>query len=61
MTGVSYLGGFVGIKAAQDCWLGNKVYGWRDSVATLARVAHLHLQIPYAGLLKFLHQKWAFV
>ena len=33
-----YLGGFVGSKAAQDIWLGEKVEGWWDSVATLARI-----------------------
>ena len=41
--------------------MGEKVEGWQDSVATLAGVAHWHLQTAYAGLQKSLQQEWAFV
>ena len=40
MMGGRYLGGFVGSKEAQDCCLGDKMKGCRDSVAKLAGVAH---------------------
>ena len=41
--------------------MGEKVEGWQDSVATLAGVAHWHLQTAYAGLQKSLQQEWVFV
>ena len=58
VTGRHYLWGFVGSKAAQDHWLGEKVEGWWDSVATLAGVACRHPQTAYAGLQKCLQQEW---
>ena len=61
MRGVLYLRGFVGLKVAQDCFMGEKVEGWRDSVATLDGVARRHLQTAYAGLQKYFQQEWAFV
>ena len=51
----------MGSKAAQDLWLGEKLEGLRDSVATLAGVACRHPQTAYAGLQKSLHQEWDFV
>ena len=61
MTEIRYLGGFVGSKAAQYCWLWEKVEFWRDPVANLARVELRHPQTPYASLQKSLQQEWAFV
>ena len=40
VRGGRYLGGFMGSKEAQDCWMGEKVELWRYSVTTLAGVAH---------------------
>ena len=42
VTGSRYLGDFVASKLAQDHWLGGKVEGWQDSVATLAGVVRRH-------------------
>ena len=50
MTGRRYLGVFVGSKVAQYHLLGDKVEGWRDSVANLAGVARRYLQTAYTGL-----------
>ena len=50
MTGRRYLGVFVGSKVAQYHWLGDKVEGWRDSVATLAGVASRYLKTAYKDL-----------
>ena len=49
-----YLEGFLGSKAARDQFFGEKVYGWRDSVATLAGLARRHPQTTYVGLQKSL-------
>ena len=57
VTGSRYHRGLVGSKAAQDCWLGEKVEVWQDLVATLAGVARQHLQTAYAGLRKSLQQE----
>ena len=54
LTGSRYRGGFVGSKADQDCWMGEKVEVWRDSLATLARVACRIPQTVYKGLQKSL-------
>ena len=61
VTGSRYLGGFVGSKAAQDHWLGEKVEDWRDSVDTLADVALWHPQTAYVGLQKSLQKECSFV
>ena len=61
VTGIRYLGGFVGGKVEQDCWLGDTVEDWRYSVATLAGVVHRHQKTAYKGLQKFLHQDWSFM
>ena len=50
VTGSCLLGGFMGSKVAQDRWLGEKVEGWWDSVATLAGVAFRHPQTAYTIL-----------
>ena len=54
VTGSRYFGIFVGSKAAQYIWMGEKVEGWRDSVAKLAGVARWYLQTAYKGLQKSL-------
>ena len=46
---------------AQKEWLGKKVEGWTNSIATLAGVALKHPQSAYAGLQKSLQQEWDFV
>ena len=61
MTGRRYLGGFVGERDAEARWIQEKVYGWAESVPTLAGVARKHPQSVYAGLQKSLQQEWAFV
>ena len=40
VMGSRFLRNLVGSKAAQDCCLGGKVEGWKDSVATLAGLEH---------------------
>ena len=50
VMGRRYLRGFMGSEAAQNLWLGEKVGGWRDSVATLAEVARQNWHTAYAGL-----------
>ena len=54
MTGYRYLGGFLGDVLAEKEWLGKKVEGWAESIATLAGVALKHPQYAYAGLQKTL-------
>ena len=61
VRGARYLRGFLGSTEAQDCWLGEKVEGWRDSVATLVGVACRQPHTTYTGLQKSLQQEWAFV
>ena len=61
VTGIRYLGGYVGEWETEGQWLQEKVEGWAESVRTLAGVAHKHLQSAYAGLQKSLQQEWAFV
>ena len=61
VTGHWYLGGFLGDVLAEKEWLGNKIQGWKDSVAILAGVALKHPQSAYAGLQKSLQQEWDFV
>ena len=61
VAGSCYLGGFVGTKAAQDCWLGEKVDGWKALVVTLDGVACRNLHTAYTGLQKFLLQELAFI
>ena len=61
VTGHRYLGGFLGDVSAEKEWLGDKVEGCTESIATLAGVALKHLQSAYAGLQKYLQQEWAFV
>ena len=41
--------------------MGDKVEGWRDSVATLAGVAHRYPQTTYVGMQNSLQKEWAFV
>ena len=60
VTGSSYLGGFVGSKEAHDPWLGVKMEGWQDSVATLDKLSRRHPQTAYTGLHNSVHQEWAF-
>ena len=55
------LQGLCRIKGGAGYLAGGKLEGWRDSVATLARVARRHPQTAYAGLQKSLHQECAFV
>ena len=57
VTGSRYIEGFMGSKAAQNFWLGGKVEGWRDSVATLAGVARWHPKTAYRGLQKSLQKE----
>ena len=61
VTGHRYLGGFMGDVSAEREWLGNKIQGWKESVAILAGVALKHPQSAYAGLQKSLQQDWAFL
>ena len=61
VTGSHYLRHFVGSKAAQDPWLGEKVERWQDSVATLYQVARRHPHTAYSGLQQSLQKEWAFV
>ena len=61
MTGHRYLGGYLGDVSAEKEWLGKKVEGWTESIATLTGVALNHLQSAYAGLQKSLQQEWDFV
>ena len=61
VKGSRYLGGLVETDSEQAQWLGEKIAGWRDLVATLEGVAHWHLQTAYVGLQKSLQQEWAFV
>ena len=61
LTGSRYLGGFVGEREAERCWVQTKVEGWAVLVKTLAEVARKHPQSAYAGLQKSLQQEWAFV
>ena len=61
VTGSRYLGGFVGAKEVQDHWMGEKVEGYQDLVATLDGVVCRHPQTAYTGLQKSLKQEWAFV
>ena len=61
MTGSCYFRGFVGSKAAQNCWLGEDIEGWQDLVATLAGLERQHPHTVYGGLHKYLQKKWAFM
>ena len=61
LTGHRYLGGFLGDVSAEKEWVGKKVEGWNESIATLAGVDIKHPQSAYAGLQKSLQQEWAFV
>ena len=61
VTGHQYLGGFLGDVLAEKEWLGKKVEGWTESIATLAGVSLKPPQSAYAGLKKSLQQEWAFV
>ena len=61
VTGHRYLGGFLGDGSSEKEWLGTKVEGWTESIATLAGVALKHPQSAYAGPQKSLQQEWAFV
>ena len=61
VTRSRYLGEFVASELVQDHWLGGKVEGWHDSVATLAGVVRPHPHTTYAGLQKYLQQEWALV
>ena len=54
VTGIRYLGGFVGDRSAEDSWLEEKVQGWTELVKTLEEVARKHPQSAYAGLQKSL-------
>ena len=56
VMGSRYLGGFVGTKATQDRWLGEKVEGCRALVAIMSEVAFKHPQTSYSGLQKSLQQ-----
>ena len=57
VTGHRYLGGFLGDVSAEKEWLGKKVEGWTESIATLAGVSLKHPQSAYAGLKKSLQQE----
>ena len=61
VTGTRYIGGFVGSKADQYLWLGEKVEGWRDLVSTLGGVVCRHPQTTYTGLQKSLQQECSFL
>ena len=51
----------MGNVSAEKEWLGNKVEGWTESIATLAGVSLMHPQSTYLGLQNSLQQEWAFV
>ena len=61
VMGHRYLGGFLGDVSAEKEWLGKKLEGWTESIATLAGVDIKHPQSAYAGLHKALQQEWDFV
>ena len=61
VTGVWYLGGFIGYREAEDSWLAEKVQGWTESVKTLLGVARKHPHSAYVVLQKSLQQEWSFV
>ena len=42
VTGIHYLGVFIGTESYQSWWLGEKIAGWRDLVENLAGVARRH-------------------
>ena len=48
--GSRYLGGYLGRRAAQETWVGDKVVVWTEAVLDLARVAMRHPQAALAGL-----------
>ena len=50
ITGISYLGGFVGVEVAQDRWLEDKVKGQWDSVDIMSGVLVKHPQTAYKSL-----------
>ena len=49
------------MEAAQAWWLEEKLEGWLDLMAIMARLASKHPQTAYAGLQKSLQQEWYFV
>ena len=54
VTGIHYLGVFIGDPKLEKAWLDEKVKIWMDSAEVLAGVARRHLQTAYAGLKKSL-------
>ena len=61
VTGIRYLGWFMGEREEEARWIKERVEGWAESVRTLAGVARKHLQYAYAVLQKSLQLVWAFV
>ena len=61
MTGIQYLGGFIGEWETEARWIHEKVEGCVESVRALAGLARKHPQSAYAGLQKSLQQDWAFM
>ena len=57
ITGSRYLGGFVGMEAAQARWLEERVEGWRALVTIMDGVAGNYPHTAYVGLKKFLQQE----
>ena len=60
VTGIRYLGGFIGYGSAEKRWLVRKIERWAESVGTLAGEYRKHPQSTYSGLQKSLQQEWAF-
>ena len=43
VSGICYLGGFIGDPVSEDAWLDEKLKGWRELVEVLEGVALRHL------------------
>ena len=56
VTGICYLGGFIGYQESEKLWMLEKLEGWTHSVEVLAGVARHHPKTSYASLQKFLQQ-----
>ena len=50
VTGIIYLGKFVGKREAEASWIKEKVEGWAESVRILVGAARKHPHSAYAGL-----------
>ena len=50
VTGIRYLGRFIGDPESKKAWIYKRVTGWTDLVEVLEGVARRHQQTAYAGL-----------